>query len=66
MAYQHASRKFFTFFGSHAVSFLLWLQTELLDQNKRFISAVDYYFIQDDGSRFKVRFFGFEVTWATK
>lgn len=29
-------------------------QTEILDEDKRMISAVDYYFIQEDGSRFKV------------
>lgn len=29
-------------------------QTEVLDEDKRLISAVDYYFIQEDGSRFKV------------
>ncbi|XP_029296654.1 DNA polymerase epsilon catalytic subunit A [Cottoperca gobio] len=28
--------------------------TEILDGDKRMISAVDYYFIQEDGSRFKV------------
>ncbi|XP_018524002.1 DNA polymerase epsilon catalytic subunit A [Lates calcarifer] len=28
--------------------------TEILDEDKRMISAVDYYFIQEDGSRFKV------------
>ncbi|XP_076126347.1 DNA polymerase epsilon catalytic subunit A [Alosa pseudoharengus] len=28
--------------------------TEILDDDKRLISAVDYYFIQDDGRRFKV------------
>ncbi|XP_040208047.1 DNA polymerase epsilon catalytic subunit A [Rana temporaria] len=28
--------------------------TEILDEDKRLISAVDYYFIQEDGSRFKV------------
>ncbi|XP_077998858.1 DNA polymerase epsilon catalytic subunit A-like [Glandiceps talaboti] len=28
--------------------------TEILDDDRRLISAVDYYFIQDDGSRFKV------------
>ncbi|KAK7073292.1 hypothetical protein SK128_028068 [Halocaridina rubra] len=28
--------------------------TEILDENKRLLSAVDYYFIQEDGSRFKV------------
>ena len=26
-----------------------------MDEDKRLVSAVDYYFIQDDGSRFKVR-----------
>uniref|UniRef100_A0AAR2JA37 DNA polymerase epsilon catalytic subunit n=1 Tax=Pygocentrus nattereri TaxID=42514 RepID=A0AAR2JA37_PYGNA len=29
--------------------------TEILDDDKRMISAVDYYFIQEDGNRFKVR-----------
>ncbi|XP_043925704.1 DNA polymerase epsilon catalytic subunit A [Protopterus annectens] len=28
--------------------------TEILDDDKRLVSAVDYYFIQEDGSRFKV------------
>ncbi|XP_060641327.2 DNA polymerase epsilon catalytic subunit A [Anolis sagrei] len=28
--------------------------TEILDEDRRLISAVDYYFIQEDGSRFKV------------
>ncbi|XP_064424312.1 DNA polymerase epsilon catalytic subunit A [Latimeria chalumnae] len=28
--------------------------TEILDEDKRMISAVDYYFLQEDGSRFKV------------
>nr|XP_033811806.1 DNA polymerase epsilon catalytic subunit A [Geotrypetes seraphini] len=28
--------------------------TEILDEDKRLISSVDYYFIQEDGSRFKV------------
>ncbi|XP_065594891.1 DNA polymerase epsilon catalytic subunit A [Cyrtonyx montezumae] len=28
--------------------------TEVLDEDRRAVSAVDYYFIQDDGSRFKV------------
>lgn len=32
----------------------LLVQTEILDEDKRMISAVDYYFIQEDGSRFKV------------
>jgi len=31
------------------------LQTDILDEDKRLVSAVDYYFIQEDGSRFKVR-----------
>jgi len=30
------------------------LQTDILDEDKRLVSAVDYYFIQEDGSRFKV------------
>ncbi|XP_035661114.1 DNA polymerase epsilon catalytic subunit A-like [Branchiostoma floridae] len=29
---------------------------DVLDENKRLVSAVDYYFIQDDGSRFKVSY----------
>ncbi|KAG8329998.1 hypothetical protein J6590_073656 [Homalodisca vitripennis] len=28
--------------------------TEILDEDKRLVSAVDYYFIQEDGNRFKV------------
>ncbi|XP_076064206.1 DNA polymerase epsilon catalytic subunit 1 [Oratosquilla oratoria] len=28
--------------------------TEVLDEDKRLVSAVDYYFIQEDGARFKV------------
>ncbi|CAL1292777.1 unnamed protein product [Larinioides sclopetarius] len=28
--------------------------TEILDEDKRLISAVDYYFLEDDGGRFKV------------
>ena len=28
--------------------------TEILDEDKRLIAAVDYYFIQMDGARFKV------------
>ncbi|XP_059569609.1 DNA polymerase epsilon catalytic subunit A isoform X2 [Alligator mississippiensis] len=28
--------------------------TEILDEDKRLVSSVDYYFIQEDGSRFKV------------
>lgn len=26
----------------------------MLDEDKRLVSAVDYYFVQDDGNRFKV------------
>lgn len=33
---------------------LPWLQTELLNEDKRLISAVDYYFMEEDGKRFKV------------
>ena len=33
------------------------LQTDILDENKRMISAVDYYFLQEDGSAFKVFLF---------
>ncbi|KAH0625488.1 hypothetical protein JD844_015027, partial [Phrynosoma platyrhinos] len=29
-------------------------RTEVLDEDKRLVSAVDYYFIQEDGNRFKV------------
>ena len=35
--------------------FLSTLQAEILDDDKRMVSAVDYYCIQDDGRRFKVR-----------
>ena len=30
------------------------LQADILDEDKRLISAVDYYFLQEDGYRFKV------------
>ena len=30
------------------------LQTEILDEDKRLRSAVDFYFLEEDGSRFKV------------
>lgn len=33
---------------------MLFFQTEILDDDKRLISAVDYYFIQEDASRFKI------------
>lgn len=39
---------------SHNTCVSLHLQAEILDEDKRMISAVDYYFIQEDGSRFKV------------
>lgn len=35
----------------HSVTFL---QTEIIDDDKKLISAVDLYFIQDDGGRFRV------------
>ncbi|XP_046997014.1 DNA polymerase epsilon catalytic subunit 1 [Schistocerca americana] len=36
------------------VGFLINMHTtEVLDEDKRLVSAVDYYFIQEDGSRFK-------------
>lgn len=34
--------------------FIFIFQTEILDEDKKLISAVDYYFLQADGSRFKV------------
>lgn len=30
------------------------MQTDILDEDKRLVSAVDYYFLEEDGSRFKV------------
>ncbi|XP_023244243.1 DNA polymerase epsilon catalytic subunit A-like [Centruroides sculpturatus] len=30
--------------------------TEILDEDRRLVSAVDYYFVQEDGNRFKVSF----------
>ncbi|XP_068086023.1 DNA polymerase epsilon catalytic subunit 1 [Anabrus simplex] len=37
------------------VGFLINMHTtEILDEDKRLVSAVDYYFMQEDGSRFKV------------
>lgn len=30
--------------------------TEILDEDKRLVSAVDFYFVQEDGSRFKVAY----------
>ena len=32
----------------------LIFQADILDENKQLISAVDYYFLEDDGGRFKV------------
>lgn len=32
----------------------MYLQNEIMDEDKRLISVVDYYFIEDDGSRFKI------------
>ena len=29
-------------------------QADIMDEDKRLVSAVDYYFIEDDGGRFKV------------
>ena len=37
---------------THLVRVHFW--TEILDENKKLVSAVDYYFIQGDGDRFKV------------
>lgn len=34
--------------------FLVSRQADILDENKKLISAVDYYFLQEDGGRFKV------------
>lgn len=34
--------------------FFLINKTEVQDEDKKLISAVDYYFVQDDGERFKV------------
>ena len=30
-------------------------QTEIVDDDKKLISAVDLYFVQEDGSRFRVK-----------
>ena len=32
-------------------------QADIMDEDKRLVSAVDYYFIQDDGGRFKVKYY---------
>ena len=35
-------------------------QTEIIDDDKKLVSAVDLYFIQDDGGRFRVSLLSFE------
>lgn len=39
------------------ITLCISFQTEILDDDKRMISAVDYYFIQEDGNRFKVWYY---------
>lgn len=39
---------------------LTFSQTEIIDDDKKLVSAVDLYFIQDDGGRFRVSLF---VIW---
>lgn len=34
--------------------YVMCVQNEVIDEDKRLISVVDYYFIEDDGSRFKI------------
>jgi hypothetical protein len=42
-------------FGREEVGYLINMHsTEVVDQDKRLLGAVDYYFIQEDGKRFKV------------
>ena len=36
-----------------AIIFTILFQADVLDETKRLVSAVDFYFIQDDGQRFK-------------
>ena len=36
-----------------------------MDEDKRLISAVDYYFIQEDGSRFKVSMLGIVLNFSS-
>ena len=31
----------------------IFFQADILDENKRLVSAVDFYFIEEDGKRFK-------------
>lgn len=41
--------------GTERIGWLINIHpTEILNEDKRLISAVDYYFIEEDGSRFKV------------
>lgn len=49
----------------HAVSFgaceiclsiKIVFQTEILNEDKRLVAAIDYYFMQEDGTRFKVSY----------
>lgn len=43
---------------------LVYVQTEILDEDKRTVSAVDYYFVQEDGRRFKVSWGVGEHWWG--
>ena len=36
------------------IELMFYFQADILDENKQLISAVDYYFLEDDGGRFKV------------
>ena len=42
------------------INFVTFSQTEIIDDDKKLVSAVDLYFIQDDGGRFRVSLF---VIW---
>ena len=43
-------------YGREEVGFLINMHaTEVVDEDKRLLAAVDFYFIQEDGKRFKVR-----------
>lgn len=42
-------------FGREETGYLINMHaTEVVDEDKRLLAAVDYYFIQEDGKRFKV------------
>ena len=42
-------------FGREEVGFLINMHaTEIVDEDKRLLAAVDYYFVKEDGKRFKV------------